>query len=45
MIKISGYKVKKPISLRGLAKTKLASDKLNFEIEKSRKTLFSREEA
>lgn len=44
LIKIKGYSVKKPVSLRGIAKTKLNANKLDTEIEKSKKSLFSHEE-
>ena len=44
MIKIKGYQAKKPVSLRGIAKTKLSGSKLDNEIEKSKKSTFSHEE-
>ena len=40
MVKIKGYQVKKPVSLRGIAKTKLDINKLNIEIDKSKKSIF-----
>jgi len=44
MIKIKDYKIKKAVSLRGIAKTTMSSTQLDCEIEKSKKSISSHEE-